>query len=126
MKNKGCEITFEKSVPAATAAVRRVQRSWSPLSNSSRQRAVWSASSLDGASMTALGPLDSPSLPSDFPDLPLTVSEVLYATLDALCSVEEISEGLERLLLGFEFCSALSKVLFVLPDTSCCCCCCSI
>ncbi|KAA6420199.1 MAG: hypothetical protein FRX49_09862 [Trebouxia sp. A1-2] len=96
------KITFEKSVPAATAAVRRVQRSLSPFSNSSRQRAVWAASSLDGASMTALGPFDRSTQLSAFPGLPFNLSEVLFAAFDAICSVEETSEGLERLVLDFK------------------------
>lgn len=65
------QCTLEKSVPAATAAVSSVQRSFIPFSRSSKQRAVCAASSLDGARMTAPGPLTPPELPvkgvSDLP-----------------------------------------------------------
>lgn len=57
------QCTLEKSVPAATAAVSSVQRSFIPFSSSSKQRAVCAASSLDGARMTAPGPFTASQLP---------------------------------------------------------------
>lgn len=48
--------TLVKSVPAATAAVRRQQCKRSPFTSCSKHRAVCAASSLDGARTTAPGP----------------------------------------------------------------------
>ena len=76
MKSEKAEqqYTLEKSVPAATAAVSSVQRSFIPFNKSSKQRAVWAASSLEGARMTAPGPFTASELPlTELSGLPFAV-----------------------------------------------------
>ena len=86
----GFEFTLEKSVPAATEAVRRVQRSLRPFSSRSRHRAVWAASSLDGANITAPGPFTACGVPFAASQLPAADIELPFGAFELPFAVPEV------------------------------------
>lgn len=115
------QCTLEKSVPAATAAVSSVQRSFIPFSKSSRQRAVCAASSLEGARITAPGPFTASKLPfTELSELPFAVIPVPPAilTVPAAASADGTWRR-ERLLPDCDVrtcCSVLDKAGLPLAD----------
>ena len=104
------QCTLEKSVPAATAAVSSVQRSFIPFNRSSRQRTVCAASSLEGARMTAPGPFTASELLSELPFAVISVPTAVLTFLSAASADDTwpcrhlLPDGVAR-----TFCSVLDK-----------------